>query len=215
MLETIRPQYKTITQLVVENLRERIVIGEIKPGERIFQEVLAKEYNVSKIPIREALQLLNGEGYICIEANKGATASIINPEQIDELFSMKMLLETDLLADSLLNISNEKLSEAREIVAKLDMVTSASNCSELTKQYYNCLYSGIKRPETQKILNLLRVKTERCSRMLYQKTQYQEHRNIAVKKLLEYCCARQVDMAVSQLKYHLTDTKNEIKRLLQ
>jgi len=215
MLETIRPQYKTITQLVVENLRERIVIGEIKPGERIFQEVLAKEYNVSKIPIREALQLLKGEGYICIEANKGATASIINPEQIDELFALKVLLETDLLAASLPLISDEKLCEARSIATKLDIITSASNCSELTKQYYNCLYSGIKRPETQKLLNIIRIKTERCSRMLYQKSQYQQHNNIAVKKLLEYCCDRQADRAVSQLKYHLTDTKNEIKRLLQ
>ncbi|KGJ86539.1 GntR family transcriptional regulator [Colwellia psychrerythraea] len=213
MLETIRPQYKTITELVVESLRERIVIGEIKPGERIYQEVLAKEYNVSKIPIREALQLLNGEGYISIEANKGAIVSSINSEQIDELFALKILIETDMLAASLPLISDEKLKDAQQIIEKINMASSAKVWNGLNTEYYNCLYSGIRRPQTEEMITNIRTKIERFNHICFLRIN-KAKQYIAICKLLEHCFERKVDQAVEQLGQNLRDARDEIRVLL-
>lgn len=213
MLETIRPQYKTITQLVVENLRERIVIGDIKPGERIYQDVLAKEYNVSKIPIREALQLLNGEGYIHIEANKGAIASSINSEHIDELYSLKIMVETDMLAASLPFISDEKLKQARNIIEEINLVSSAKLWCDLNIEYYNCLYSGIRRPQTEEMITMITTKIERFNYVCFLRIN-KEKQYISLCKLLDYCLERKVEQAVEQLKQHLWDSRDEIKVLL-
>ena len=78
--------YKTRTQLVVETLREKILSGEIKAGQPLRQAALADELNVSRIPIREALLQLEGEGLVAFEPHKGATATELNADQVDELF---------------------------------------------------------------------------------------------------------------------------------
>jgi len=213
MLGSIKHQYKTITQLVVENLRERILIGEIKPGERIYQEVLAKEFKVSKIPIREALQLLKGEGYISIEANKGAIASVINTEQIDELFALKILIESDLLAASLPLISDKKLIEARNIINEINWASSAQQWNDLNIAYYNCLFSGIKRPQTEEMINVIRTKIERFNHICFTRIN-KTKQYMSICKLLDYSNERKVDKAVEQLKVHLYEAKDEIKALL-
>lgn len=213
MPESIQEQYKTITQLVVENLRKRILTGKIKPGERINQDVIAKEFNVSKIPIREALQLLRGEGYVLIEANKGALASPINADQIDELFELKALIEADLLAASLPLISDEKLTEAQQVIDKINLASSPQQWNDLNTEYYNCLYSGIRRPQTEEMLNIIKTKITRfnyaCFKGINKSKQY-----ISICKLLEYCIDRKIEQAVEQLKQHLGDSKDEIKALL-
>jgi DNA-binding GntR family transcriptional regulator len=213
MPESIKNQYKTITQLVVENLRSRILTGNIKPGERINQDVIAKEFNVSKIPIREALQLLSGEGYVVIEANKGAIASKINSDQIDELFDLKSLIEADLLAASLPQITDDKLSEAQQVIEKINLASSPQQWNDLNVEYYNCLYSGIRRPQTEEMLNTIKTKIARfnyaCFKGINKTKQY-----MSICKLLDYCVDRKIEQAVKQLKQHLGDSKDEMKTLL-
>jgi DNA-binding GntR family transcriptional regulator len=211
---SIKHKYKTITQLVVENLRERILTGKIKSGERLNQDVIAKEYNVSKIPIREALQLLKGEGYVSIEANKGAIASVLNSDQIDELFALKVLLEADLLAASLPLISDEKLVEAQQIIEKIHLVSSAQQWNDLNIEYSNCLYSGIKRPQTEEMLGIIKTKVERFNYECFIGINKTKH-YMSISKLVGYCADRKIDQAVEQLKQHLGDSKDEIIALLQ
>jgi len=213
MPESIKNQYKTITQLVVENLRDRILTGQIKPGERINQDVIAKEFNVSKIPIREALQLLKGEGYVLIEANKGAIASIINLEEIDELFALKALIEADMLAASIPLVSDEKLTEAKKIIEQINLASSAQQWSHLNIAYYNCLFSGIRRPQTDEVLSIIKTKIERFNYACFMGIN-KTKQTLAIYKLLDHCLERKVDQAVDQLKQHLWDTKDEIKALL-
>ena len=86
--------YKTRTQLVVETLREKILSGEIKAGQPLRQAALAEELNVSRIPIREALLQLEGEGLVAFEPHKGATATELNADQVDELFELRAMLVT-------------------------------------------------------------------------------------------------------------------------
>ena len=79
-------EHKTRTQLVAEAIREKILSGEIKAGEPLRQAALAEELNVSRIPVREALLQLEAEGLVNFEAHKGATATQLSADQIDEIF---------------------------------------------------------------------------------------------------------------------------------
>ena len=215
MLVSNQLEYKTLTQLVVEKLREKIIAGEIKPGERINQDTLASEFNTSKNPIREALLLLKAEGFITIKSNKGAMVSVTNTDQIDELFSLKVLLETDLLAASLPHILDDKLDEARQILNQLNLTKSANLWCDLNKQYYNCLYSGTKRPQTQEMLTLLTTKIERYNHLHFLSIKDKQYKNSDISKLLDYCSQRKISSAIKQLKQHILNSRDEIKLLLQ
>jgi DNA-binding GntR family transcriptional regulator len=210
--------YKTRTQLVVETLREKILSGEIKAGQPLRQAALAEELNVSRIPVREALLQLEAEGLVAFEPHKGATATELNASQVDELFELRAMLEGDLLASSLPNITDEKLEEATQLLRKLDKALGKENAantwSELNSDYHNCLYSGANRPQTQDLVDTLNKNADRYIRMHLlwaggiSKAE-SEHNDI-----LEFCKARDIERAVAMLKQHILGSRDEIKAFL-
>ena len=161
--------YKTRTQLVVETLREKILNGEIKAGQALRQAALAEELNVSRIPVREALLQLEAEGLVAFEPHKGATATELNVEQVDELFELRAMLEANLLAESIPNLTDGQLEQAAQYLAELDKSlgheNAANTWSELNSLYHNCLYSGAQRPQTQDLVNTLNKNADRYIRM--------------------------------------------------
>jgi len=210
--------YKTRTQLVVETLREKILSGEIKAGQPLRQAALADELNVSRIPIREALLQLEGEGLVAFEAHKGATATELNADQVDELFELRAMLEADLLANSLLRISDETLEEATQLLKKLDKALGKENAantwSELNSGYHNCLYSAAKRPQTQVLVNMLNKNADRYIRMHLLWAGGISKAGPEHAELLAFCKARDIDNAVAKLKLHILNSRDEIKAFL-
>ena len=113
--------YKTRTQLVVETLREKILSGEFKAGESLRQAALATELNVSRIPVREALLQLEGEGLVVFEPHKGATVTELNAKHVDELFELRAMLESNLLAASL-PLTNRREVRLKQVIFLLNLI---------------------------------------------------------------------------------------------
>jgi DNA-binding GntR family transcriptional regulator len=87
------PRYRTKQQFVYRTLRDAILRCELRPGERLVIDDLARRLEVSAIPIREALQLLQSEGLVVNVPHVGATVAPISPESIHEAFSIMEGLE--------------------------------------------------------------------------------------------------------------------------
>ncbi len=78
---------------VVDTLRAAIVAGRVAPGARLVQEDLAKRYGVSRIPLREALRTLEGEGLVVMEHNRGAFCRPLEATDIADLYALRAALE--------------------------------------------------------------------------------------------------------------------------
>ena len=210
--------YKTRTQLVVEILREQIINGEIKAGQALRQAALAEELNVSRIPVREALLQLEAEGLVSFEPHRGATATDLSSDQIDELFELRAMLEADLLAYSIPNISEESLEEATDILEKytkaISEVTEPGELSLLNSSFHTCLYSGAARPQTQYLVDILNKNADRFIRMHILGTGCVAQSNDEHANLLAKCKLRDIDGAVSILTKHILHCRDEIKAFL-
>src|SRR6266581_9797245 len=88
---------KSLSSVVVERLREKILTGELREGEQLRQDAIASEFQISRIPVREALSHLAAEGLITIVANRGAVVSALSPEEIMQLFETRAVLECYIL----------------------------------------------------------------------------------------------------------------------
>ncbi|MEW6993283.1 GntR family transcriptional regulator [Colwelliaceae bacterium MEBiC 14330] len=211
--------YKTRTQLVVETLREKILSGEFKAGESLRQAALATELNVSRIPVREALLQLEGEGLVVFEPHKGATVTELNAKHVDELFELRAMLEGNLLAASLPLLTEEKLAEASAILAKLDKALGTENAantwSELNSNYHNCLYSAANRPQTQDLVNTLNKNADRYIRMHLLWAGGISKAGPEHNQLLAFCRTGDVDEAVAVLRHHILSSRDEIKAFLE
>jgi DNA-binding GntR family transcriptional regulator len=80
-------------QSVADELREAILTGRIAPGERLLQVELAERLGVSRIPLREALRTLHGEGLVVIEPNRGTICRPLEAKDLADLCALRAALE--------------------------------------------------------------------------------------------------------------------------
>jgi DNA-binding GntR family transcriptional regulator len=83
----------SLSRVVSEQIRGRILDGTLKPGERLVEDRLSAELGVSRVPVREALRGLSVEGLVTLLPRRGATVVEITPETVAELVEVRALLE--------------------------------------------------------------------------------------------------------------------------
>src|SRR5216684_8795125 len=103
---------QSLTSAVAEKLRDQIIRGEIPEGAQLRQDAIAMQYHVSRIPVREALRQLDAEGLITIVPNRGAIVPALSPTDIEELFTIRALLEPEILKHSIPRLTEEDFTEA-------------------------------------------------------------------------------------------------------
>ncbi|HEX2525503.1 MAG TPA: GntR family transcriptional regulator [Geminicoccus sp.] len=90
--------HQTAADQVAVELRRRILTGELPVGAHLRQEAVAEMFGLSRIPVREALQRLDAEGWVTFAPHRGAFVSGLSATEVTELFELRLLLEPHLLA---------------------------------------------------------------------------------------------------------------------
>ena len=109
----------SLKQLVYENLRERIISGELKPGTRLREEDLSVEMNISRAPIREAFNMLERDGFTVIVPRKGAVVAEATEKERDYIWEMRGILEPYAAVQSMPYISEEKIAKVEKDLKKV------------------------------------------------------------------------------------------------
>jgi len=112
----------SLSRVVSEQIRGRILDGTLKPGERLVEDRLSAELGVSRVPVREALRGLSVEGLVTLLPRRGATVVEVTPESVAELVEVRALLEG----------LNARLAAQRhdpEIVAQLQDTLARGNAA--------------------------------------------------------------------------------------
>jgi DNA-binding GntR family transcriptional regulator len=108
------PQVKgtrVLADWVTESLRQAVLNDYFEPGEKIDQERIAEELNVSRTPVREALKVLESEGFIEIRPHRGAFVTKITPEEVSDIFEVRKLLEAEVVRQAVPLIPEDVLDE--------------------------------------------------------------------------------------------------------
>ena len=107
-------------ELVIETLRSAILNRELTPGTRLVIEDLAKQLGVSPIPVREALQRLDADGYVVIEPYLGARVAQIEAESVIEVFSLLETMEVVSSRAACQHMSDSDFSVLEKMLEKMD-----------------------------------------------------------------------------------------------
>jgi DNA-binding GntR family transcriptional regulator len=109
---------KKLTQVekVALNLRKMILNKEIAPGQRVVQDEISRTFGVSKIPVREALKILEAEGLIYSEPYKGAFVNDISINYIEETFFLRSILEGISCAQATIKFDDDSINELHQIM---------------------------------------------------------------------------------------------------
>lgn len=111
---------QTKEQQVAEFLRESILAGVFARGQKLKQAEIAKRLDISITPVREAMKLLEAEGYIHIPAHRGAVVAPFQIERVDELFQLRLWMETKLTLAATKLLTDHDIRELSAIDAMLN-----------------------------------------------------------------------------------------------
>ena len=98
-----RPRPALLAEAIADSVAEAIATGHLAPGGRIIETGLAEKYGVSRVPVREALKVLATQGILVGGGHRGYRVASFAPEKIEQVFEVRLELETILLRDAVAN----------------------------------------------------------------------------------------------------------------
>lgn len=210
---------QSLTSAVADKLRDQIIRGEIPEGAQLRQDAIATQYQVSRIPVREALRQLEAEGLITIMPNRGAIVPALSPADIEELFSIRALLEPEVLKLSIPHLTEEDLSEADSVlstyVSELRRQDHLSAWGRLNWQFHSILYSRANQPRFLSIIRNVNNSGERYTRLQLYLTHGVKRANEEHHRILDLCRQRNVAAACDLLREHIRHAGDSLKEVLE
>lgn len=210
---------QSLTSAVADKLRDQIIRGEIPEGAQLRQDAIANQYQVSRIPVREALRQLDAEGLITIVPNRGAIVPSLSAQDVEELFTIRALLEPEVLKLSIPRLTAEDLESAdailRQYVDELRRQEHVSTWGRMNWEFHSVLYSRANRPHMMNIIRNVNAKGERYTRLQLYLTHGMQRANREHHELLELCRNRDVDGACALLRDHILHAGQSLKQVLE
>ncbi|MFI7587347.1 GntR family transcriptional regulator [Spongisporangium articulatum] len=119
---------QSLSQLVYETVRERIILGRYEQGSRLPEQRIGEELAVSRVPLREAVPLLERDGFVRTMPRRGAVVTTWSEKAIDDLFDVRLCLEVGAARHAARQVSlgaslaglNAALDEAHHVVEERD-----------------------------------------------------------------------------------------------
>lgn len=205
--------YKPLREVVSETMREAIVNGILKPGERLMEIQLAEELGVSRTPVREAIRKLELEGFVVMIPRRGTYVAGLSIKDINEVFEIRTAL--DVLAAGLAaeRITEEELEQMERLMVEIGENIDQGNMDgiiTLDSQFHDILYKASRNDRLVGIINNLREQFTRFRSIsiMYPgrlKNTLEEHR-----QLVEAIAQRNPEVAQQLAREHMENAEQTL-----
>ncbi|MFC9127345.1 GntR family transcriptional regulator [Streptomyces sp. NPDC057099] len=121
-----------IRERVTAELRQEIIAGGLRPGDRLVERELAERFGVSRVPVREAIRALVAEGFVHFETPRRTVVRRLTPTDVKELFELREALEVYAAGLAASRATPEDLAEVRELIDRAAAATEAEDAEVIT-----------------------------------------------------------------------------------
>ena len=205
----------TIPEKISNTLRHDILTGILKGGTPLKQDSLAQSFNVSISALREALKILENEDLVEFLPNRGANVTTLSSQKAQEIYQIRMFLETGALELSIPQMTEKILANAEKYLQEEKNCTDPAYYNEINSLFHECLYepSG-----NDKLLDMIRVLHNNVARYLifyldqmnYREFSHQEHVD-----LLMACREKNITKAKRILKKHIQSASKQFDKYIK
>ena len=210
--------YLPLRDVVFNTLREAILKGDLKPGERLMELQLASKLGVSRTPIREAIRMLEQEGLAVTTPRKGAEVAKMTLKDMEDVLEIRDALDELAVRIACQKISDEQLKQLEDMKELFEKSTQTGNVKKIAEAdvtFHDVIYEATGNPKLVTLLNNLREQVYRY-RVEYIKdpknypTLIAEHEAI-----LESLKNRDVKNSVEAMHVHVANQAEAVKTVIQ
>lgn len=170
----------TAQEAVLVELRRFIATGRLRPGQQIVQEALAVQLGVSRVPLREALKILEGEGQVTYVAHRGYFVTELSLSDLLEVYRIREILESEAITIAVPLMTAEdidRLEEAEHDVQAAAAIADVVAMASANRRFHFALIEACGLPRLVRLIGLLWDATE-----VYRSVYFSEEHN---RKLVE------------------------------
>ena len=164
-------EYLPLRDVVFQTLRNAILKGELKPGERLMEIQLAQKLGVSRTPVREALRKLELEGLVIMIPRRGAIVADITVQDLNDVLEVRSALEELAVKKACDGATDEQLKALKQAANDFKRCADGDDllgCVEADMQFHEIIYAATNNKRLQQMLLNLREQMYRY-RMEYLK----------------------------------------------
>jgi DNA-binding GntR family transcriptional regulator len=153
-------------EMVARELGAQISDGRLKPGASLRQERLARDFGVSRIPVRQALHQLEIEGLVEIRPNCGARVAVLDFQECIAVYKIRERLEPLALSESIEHLSETQVEIVARREGELDQITDPQAWIEGDRRFHLATYAGVQSPQLLRIIVNIWNTTQHYRRLL-------------------------------------------------
>ena len=217
-LELNTNAYLPLRDVVFHTLREAILKGEIKPGERLMELQLASKLGVSRTPIREAIPMLELEGLAVTTPRKGAEVAKMTEKDMEDVLQIRKALDelaVGLACDNIVESQLEKLFVALKNFEESTRSGDVKQIAQADVEFHDVIYQAADNPKLMNMLNNLREQIYRY-RVEYLKNKSSYPRLIEEHKEIYEGLKRGDKQAVVEIvSHHVENQEIVVKNIIQ
>ncbi len=207
--------YKPLGEVVFEYLRNAILSGELKPGERLMEVTIAEQLGVSRTPVREAIRKLEKESFVIMIPRKGAYVADLTKNDILEVLEIRKELEgfaAALSAERMTEIEREQLVKVVEDFNECLVSMDKKRMIECDNEFHSLIFNGSKNQRLINIIFDLHDQFQRF-RLIYfnEFTNYQEIQ-VSHSKILDAILNRDPKVARAEAEDHVESIRELVNR---
>jgi len=196
---------------VVEHLRHGIIVGHYRHDSKILPKQIAEQCGTSFIPVREALRILESEGFVVFRHNRGAWVTPVSLEDLEDLYDLRIAMEADAVTKCE-PFGDEALQDLQSMIERMSIAFANNDSSrvvKLNRDFHFRIYRNCESKRRMGIISQLWMHAER-----YQRLSLQVRRDAADdehKAIVNALAARDHDLAAEALRTHLITTVSLLK----
>ena len=177
---------KSMADQIADHIQRSIFEGRILPGDRLIENEIAKQLNVSRTPTREAFRILASQGLVEITSNRGVRVTVITQTDLADLFEMRLLLEQYCLRKFVRNATGTEIQDLEAVLQKMAKAVADNDNSAYLKHSVNFHAYYIDKCRNKRLISIFEILRNNihCAQIFYmrkataRKESVEEHRAI-------------------------------------
>lgn len=210
--------YLPLRDVVFHTLREAILKGELKPGERLMELQLAAKLGVSRTPIREAIRMLEQEGLAVTIPRKGAEVAKMTEKDMEDVLQVREALDELAASIACEQISEEELEELRQTMREFEEHTKSGNLkmiAEADVKFHDIIYKATGNPKLVSMVSNLREQMYR-----YRVEYLKDEKNYPVlvkehSEIVEGLSRKNKEMVTDAMHNHVKNQVTAVKEMIR
>jgi DNA-binding GntR family transcriptional regulator len=195
----------TAQQHAVDWLRRAIVVGELRPGQRVIQEDVAEQIGLSLAPVREALRVLEQEGQVTYRPRRGYFVTELRVEDLEEIYELRRVLEGRAARAALPTLDGDALERISLAAGECARAAAAGDVAaelEANRRFHFGILEAPDNPHAMRLIRLLWDATEAYRALYYNSPDERTAASTAHERILDAVRSGDADRLLSELDRH-------------